>query len=112
MQQSVPILTEPGVKYFIGGVLKNCHAVKDRYYSMMFNIGLFVCLSGIVGGLLLYKYKGKLTDEELEIRTREKQEYILSKLRLVQNMKQRESQQLLTELPQWDNEFDILRRRI
>ena len=34
----------------------------------------------IFGGFLLYRYRGKLTPAEIEIKNRKKQEYIISKL--------------------------------
>ena len=35
-----PILTEPGVKYFLNETLKQCHSFKEKYNNMMFNIGI------------------------------------------------------------------------
>jgi hypothetical protein len=80
---STPSLIEPGVKYFLSKSLDNCHKIKDFYYTQTFNfylgIGFFICL-----GILLYvKYKGKLTPEEKEAKLRKQQEYILSKLKMV-----------------------------
>ncbi len=56
-----PILTEPGVKYFLNETLKQCHIFKEKYNNMMFNIGITIEFFIILGILLLYKYKGKLT---------------------------------------------------
>ena len=61
-----PMLTEPGVKYFINETLKQCHQFKEEYNNLNFNIGLLVVFFIILGILLLYKYKGKLTPEEIE----------------------------------------------
>lgn len=45
----------------------------------MMGLAFFVCL-----GVLLYiRYKGKPTPEEVEAKNRQKQEYILSKLKMV-----------------------------
>jgi hypothetical protein len=38
----------------------------------------------------------------------EKQAYILSKIQNYQERKRKESQELITGLPNWDNEYDVL----
>ena len=48
----------------------------------MFNIGIFIGFLILLGGLLLYKYKGKLTDAEKEQLDHVKQQYILSKIKV------------------------------
>jgi len=78
-----PILTEPGVRYFLSKSLEQCHKVKDYYHTQTFNltvgIAFFICL-----GIFLYlRYKGKPTPEEVETKKRKQQEYILSKLKMV-----------------------------
>ena len=103
-----PMLTEPGVKYFINETLKQCHHFKEQYQNMIFNIGLLFCFFIILGILLLYKYKGKLTPEEIEQKENLKKQYILSKIRNFQDAKLRSQQSLITGLPHWENEFDII----
>jgi septal ring-binding cell division protein DamX len=103
-----PMLTEPGVKYFINETLKQCHQFKEKHQNMIFNIGLLITFFIILGILLLYKYKGKLTPEEIEEKERIKKLYILSKIKNFQDAKIRAQQELITGLPQWENEFDII----
>jgi len=103
-----PMLTEPGVKYFINETLKQCHQFKEKYHNINFNIGLLVVFFIILGILLLYKYKGKITPEEIEQKELQKKQYILSKIRNYQDAKTKAQQKLITGLPQWDNEFDII----
>ena len=103
-----PMLTEPGVKYFINETLKQCHQFKEQYHNLNFNIGLLVVFFLILGILLLYKYKGKLTPEEIEQKEVQKKQYNLSKIRNYQDAKTKAQQKLITGLPQWDNEFDII----
>jgi hypothetical protein len=55
-----PVLTEPGVKYFLHQTLKQCHIVRDNFHNMIFNIGLFIGFLLVLGLILLYKYKGKV----------------------------------------------------
>jgi hypothetical protein len=100
-----PILTEPGVKYFLNETLKQCHSFKEKYNNMMFNIGITIAFFFILGILLLYKYKGKLTPEEMEQKETEKKQYILSKIKNYQETKLRAQQQLITGLPHWENDL-------
>jgi len=103
---SKPMLTEPGVKYFLNETLKQCHQFKEKHNNMLFNIGLLIGFFIILGILLLYKYKGKLTPEEIEQKELEKKRYILSKIRNYQDAKIRAQQELITGLPHWESEFD------
>lgn len=103
-----PMLTEPGVKYFLNETLKQCHVFKEKHQNMMFNIVLFISFFILLGILLLYKYKGKLTPEEIEQKEVDKKRYILSKIRNYQDAKIKAQQELITGLPHWENEFDII----
>ena len=103
-----PMLTEPGVKYFINETLKQCHKFKEHHQNMIFNIGLLVLFFILLGILLLYKYKGKLTPEEIKEKESLKKQYILSKIRNFQDAKIRAQQELITGLPHWENELDII----
>lgn len=107
-----PMLTEPGVKYFINETLKQCHRFKEQYQNMMFNIILLILFFIILGILLLYKYKGKLTPEEIKQNESLKKQYILSKIKNYQDAKIRTQQELITGLPHWENEFDIINDNI
>jgi hypothetical protein len=97
-----PILTEPGVKYFLNESLKQCHIFKENYNNTIFNIGLTIFFFVILGILLLYKYKGKLTPEELEENDNLKKQYILSKIKNYKDTKLRAEQELITGLPHWE----------
>ena len=58
-----PVLTEPGVKYFLNQTLKQCHVIRNNFHNTVFNIGMFIGFLIILGLILLYKYKGRLTNE-------------------------------------------------
>jgi hypothetical protein len=107
-EYSKPMLTEPGVKYFLNETLKQCHKFKEKHNNLLFNVMLLIGFFIILGILLLYKYKGKLSPEELEEREIEKKRYILSKIRNYQDSKLRAQQELITGLPHWENEFDMI----
>ena len=106
-----PSLVEPGVKYFIGATLKQCREVKDRYINILFNVSIFVVLVVFIGGILAYRYKGRLTPVEIEIKNRKKQEYIIQKLQKISDIKQKASEVMITDLPNWNDhpELGILR---
>jgi hypothetical protein len=103
-----PTLTEPGVKYFLNQTLKQCNNIKNNFHNTIFNIGLFIGFLIILGLILLYKYKGKLTPIEIEKKNKEKQQYILSKIKNFQHAKRVAHQELITGLPNWENEYDMI----
>jgi ribosomal protein S1 len=103
-----PSLVEPGVKYFLHQSLKQAHIVREKFENTIFNIGLFFGFLLILGLILLYKYKGKLTPAEIEKKNKEKQQYILSKIKIYQENKRAERQELITGLPAWESEYDII----
>ncbi len=107
-----PMLTEPGVKYFLGKTLQNCSEFKNKYHNFIINLFLWSSFIIILGAFLLYKYKGKLTPAEMAQKESEKMQYILSKISNYQMDKKRESQELITGLPHWDNEYEVIRSRI
>jgi hypothetical protein len=104
-----PKLTEPGVKYFLSETLKQCHIVKEKYHNIILNIILCIMFLLVLGGFLLYKFKGKLTPEEIEQKEIEKKHYILSKIRNFQDAKLRAQETLITGLPQWTSELDAIK---
>ncbi len=106
-----PILTEPGVKYFLNETLKQCHVFKEKYNNYLFNIGILVLFFIILGSLLIYKYKGKLTPEEIYENEMNKKKYILSKIKNYQDTKIRAQQELITGLPHWESEFDVITKK-
>jgi len=100
-----PILTEPGVKYFLNQALKQSHVIREKFHNTIFNIGMFLLFLIILGAILVYKYKGKLTPVEIAEKNKEKQQYILEKIKTFQIAKQRAHQELITGLPHWENEY-------
>ena len=107
-----PSLTEPGVKFFLHQTLKQCHVVRENFHNMVFNIGLFIAFLLVLGLILMYKFKGKMTPAEIEQKNREKQQYILSKIQKFQQAKRVAHQELITGLPHWETEYDVIHRKI
>jgi hypothetical protein len=108
---SKPTLTEPGVKYFLNQTLKQCHIIRDNFHNMVFNVGLFIAFFLILGVILLYKYKGRLTPVEIEKKNKEKQQYILSKIKIFQEAKKIAHQELITGLPAWESDYDMIHNK-
>jgi hypothetical protein len=98
-----PKLIEPGVKYFLNGTLKECRKFKDKNETIFFNIYMACILTIVIGGFLLYRYKGKLTPVELEIKNRKKKEYIISKLNQLAYLRKTQGidNNMITSLPSW-----------
>ena len=94
-----PRLTEVGVKMFLHESLKQCREFKIKYNNAMINTMLFVGLVSSIAGVLLYKYKGKLTQSELLHKSSEKKQYVLSKIRIYNENTQKARQELITGLP-------------
>lgn len=107
-----PRLVESGVKYFLNETLKQCHKFKQNLHNWMFNIGLFIVFSLILVIILIYKYKGKLTPIEKQKKDREKQQYILSKIQKFQEAKKQAHQELITGLPKWDSDYDLVHNKL
>jgi len=66
---------------------------------------LFILFLLILGGLLLYKYKGKLTPAQINEKNKQKQQYILSKIKNYETTTKIQREELITGLPSWQNEF-------
>lgn len=101
-----PLLTEPGIKSYLNETLKQCHHIKSQYNNLLINIGLLVAFLLLLFFILVYKYKGKLTKEEMQQKNREKQQYILSRIQTFNENKKAAHQGLISGLPNWENEYD------
>ena len=94
-----PTLTENLSKFHIRNSLKEIRIKKNKYITIIFNIFLFLIFTGSFGGFLYYKYKGKLTEEEKEIKENQKKMYLFEKLHKISYEKHKENQNLITDLP-------------
>ena len=107
IQNIRPRLIEPGVKYFLNASLEQCHIIKHKYYNLLYNLGLFILFVAIVGLTLYFKYKHKNNLKLQEEKKREQQEYIINKLRFMQDYKKNQVNNLLTDLPTWQNNPEV-----
>lgn len=102
---TTPNLIEPGAKYFIGSSLKECRKFKDKYISFFFNLGMTFVLILTVASVLAYRYKGNISQSELELKHRKKKEYIISKLHQISSMRQNKN--MITDIPMWNVNPDL-----
>tara|TARA_B100001769_G_scaffold275299_1_gene276958 strand:- start:2053 stop:2475 length:423 start_codon:yes stop_codon:yes gene_type:complete len=115
--ENTPNLIEPGVKYFFTNTLKSCNNYKLRNYNIFYNITCLIIFISILGIILIYKLKNKRTTNIYE-KNRKDKEYIMSKLiyynRVNLENKKRENNQMITNLPDFNNhpEASLLHRKI
>lgn len=101
-----PRLTEPGIQYYLNETLKQCRTFKNHYNNMIINISLFIGFVLLLVLILIYKYKGRLTKEEMIQKNREKQQYVLSRIQNFNEAKKAAHQGLISGLPNWNNEYN------
>ena len=107
-----PTLIEPGVQYFLNEALKKSHSNRQEYYSFITNGCLFLGFATLLGYFLYSKYKGKLTPRERKVKERKVQEYLVSKLKMMEVDRREKRQELITGLPLYKSEFDIMHRNL
>ena len=103
-------LTEPGVRSFLCGILKQCRDKKNALYSRLFNIAASLLFVGMLVGILYYKYKGKIPEVEKKIKQKNVEMYIIEKIKSMKKKKKKDQNLIITELPQLDSGFDVLHK--
>ena len=97
-----PRLIENSSKNYLFQTLQKCHNHRVTIYYYVLNIGILVLFFGIVGSILYYSYKNKLTPYEAQQKLLKDQAYILSKIRYYkEDRKNMEESQVssITKLP-------------
>ena len=107
LQNIHPRLIEPGVKYFLNSSLEQCHTFKNKYNNLLYNLGLFIAFIGIVGLTLYFKYNHKNDLKLQEEKKRKQQEYIMNKLRFMQDYRKNQVNHLGTDLSSWQNNPEV-----
>ena len=105
-----PRLTEPGVSYFLRETLKQCNQNKTQYNTLIINISLFALFIGVVSAVLIYKHKTKIKGEELKKKEMEKKTYILTKIKQINDHKQKQYNNTITNLPKFESEFEKMHK--
>tara|TARA_Y100001970_G_C14127991_1_gene800080 strand:+ start:576 stop:926 length:351 start_codon:yes stop_codon:yes gene_type:complete len=106
----VPLLTEPGVTYFLRETLKQCRDKKYKYYNRAMNIGLLFLFLMLLGIILIYKKKTKPSKEDLKKKRIEQQQYILHKIKEIQQQRKREHNEIITHLPTFESNFETMHK--
>tara|TARA_B000000475_G_scaffold270854_1_gene267323 strand:+ start:2370 stop:2711 length:342 start_codon:yes stop_codon:yes gene_type:complete len=105
-----PILTEPGVSYFLKETLKKCKIKKDVEMNNLMNLGLLITFVTITCSLLYYKFKTRPTEEDREKVKRLKRDYFVNRVRQLESKKAKQLQQSITNLPKFESPFELLHK--
>ena len=105
-----PILTEPGVSYFLKETLKKCKIRKDIEMNNLMNLGLFITFVTITSSLLYYKFKTRPTEEDREKVKKLKRDYFVNRVRQLESKKAKQLQQSITNLPKFESPFELLHK--
>ena len=106
-----PYLIEPGTKYFLSATLKNSNIKRGKRKTFYFNMTLLSIFTIIIISFLTYKFKHKSTKQEIAEKNRQKEIYILSKVRNVIERKEKEQINIITNLPKFQNDYKLLHER-
>lgn len=80
-----PQLIEYSAKSYIFNALRQCHMNRTDVYFYVLNIGILILFLGIVGTVLYYCNKSKLSDYDKKQKILADQKYVLSKIRYYQD---------------------------
>lgn len=105
-----PILTEPGVSYFLKETLKKCKIKKDVEMNNLMNLGLLITFITITSSLLYYKFKTRPTEEDREKVKKLKRDYFVNRVRQLESKKAKQLQQSITNLPKFESPFELLHK--
>ena len=100
-----PRLIEPGVSYFLKNSLSKCNRNKNIYFNRLFNLGLLFIFVILLGSLLVYKKNTKLTEKEKKKKKIQQQNYILEKIKSLQEKERKKRNEIITSLPKFESNF-------
>lgn len=106
----MPNLIEPGTKYFMRGALKKVHLENTQYNTFLFNFCLFLMFIILLYGILSFRKKNKLTEEEKKEKDMLKKNYLLNKVKQVSDKNKEEYDKMITELPKFESDFELLHK--
>lgn len=110
---NTPLLIEPGTRYFLHNTLKQCHSYKEKYKNTVFNICAAIVFISTVIIILWWRYKGRLTKDDISLKNKQKKEYILSKLQYLAAIRKENNQKnnMITDLPTFDTQPELMNLR-
>lgn len=106
-----PNLVDSGTRYYLYNSLQKSHTYRVKYYSIIFNLFIFIVFIG-GGALFLYwRYKERPSAAEIKAKQAAEERYILSKIRFYQEEKKKidaKSYQQITGLPGVDGQHFVM----
>jgi large-conductance mechanosensitive channel len=106
-----PKLIETGTKYFLKETLKKVHKEKTTYDNTLFNVFLFLIFVFIAFFILNYKYKTKPNELEKKKKDDLKKNYILNKIKQLNDKQKKEYDKMITNLPKFESNFEMLHKK-
>jgi hypothetical protein len=106
-----PTLIEPGVKYFLKETLKKCNQKKNEYYNTIWNCGFFLLFVFILGMILAYRKKHKLSPEEKKKKNERDHAYIITKMNSINDERRKLNDILITNLPKFESDYEIIHKK-
>lgn len=103
-----PKLIDPNTRNFLGAALWQNYVYRTKWTTFAINFLLATIAFAVVGYYVAHKYKTRPTYEELERREMEKQQRILATIGKFQMERMKQSQDTITGLPNWKNEFETI----
>jgi hypothetical protein len=108
---NIPLLTEPGTKYFIKESLKICHTTKLKMNNTIVNLALFLGFSVLFSVFLIYKYQNKPNEEDKKKKKELKKTYLLTKIKEINDKHQEKYNKMITNLPKFESNFEMLHKK-
>jgi hypothetical protein len=106
-----PTLTEPGVKYFLRETLKQCHDKRATYYNIMWNCGFFILLLMLLGAVLSYRKRHKLTPKEKKEKAEKDHAHLMVKIKALREERRKMNNEIITNLPKFESSFEVLHKK-
>tara|TARA_B100000963_G_scaffold361151_1_gene395138 strand:- start:2001 stop:2321 length:321 start_codon:yes stop_codon:yes gene_type:complete len=100
-EKITPKLVDYNIKVSIHDSLKKSYEYKIDLYNYIFNLSLFIIFSVGLCLFLYFRYKGKMTPEQLYKNENEKRIYVLNKLQQLNNIQTSQNNKLITNLPEF-----------
>jgi len=114
MNIKTPSLIEPGVKFFLKKTLKQCNTNKNIQFYYWWNMCLFLLFLFILGSLLIWKKKTRLTKEEITNNHTKQKNYIIEKINSIRESKKREREKenhhIITTLPKFESDYERMHK--
>jgi hypothetical protein len=105
-----PKLVEPGARYFFYNTLKNINIKKSAMQEISLNVFYFALFVSILGIFLVYKYKTKLTPEEIKKKRDDQRVYLINKMKDLSYKEQVKQNKLITNLPKFESDFVLMHK--